>query len=731
MPQSIRTAADKEKVPSWQFAAGADEDHKGKDVIAALETMMDTICLVYGREYRTDANALIAAMKTKRITLMQRDAFSWEDLEETIELSMQSWTERLGKQVSDFDTDMTIDEEKSFDSWGNRIGTTCIRFFFSPQLRCFTEVEADIALHERREQMAARRARVAKEEQKLSAKNKKEEEVKPEEEKLSKTQRRKQKQAEAAKKDGEGVGLRPAETFSKEALPEAKCSLIMGAHNCYGKTPKHKDVRRCTPKVSGNVEVCLDYNTLNGRVKRNDGTYTCVNKLCSKAHVIKTSWPVKHMRRGWMRGGFIDGTEGLTDAAIESQPGYNYPPNTHDRLAKKVSEMVSQLSRPGSAVICPKKLNDKLTHIIKVPLYDGGLLKMTTRNGQKIHGASHVMIGGGKSAWAGTMINVGSVVGKSKDSCLSRAATADLAPSHFTHDEADPPEPVDLDKQIWQRLLAIPFDQIKPRTALANIYYSAAFNRYGKPDGILKLIDLNDTVLKNHNVLHFKERAGFWHVEYLPVTRDLSKPSKILTEGKDISNPLNYSKRAASCEVMAMISKHNSITGEQHCYTFELDRKNCKHNYVINQLGHNADEGEMVVEVMPAGCLRLLNDEESEDCTIEGRHLKLARAELLRKAKAVCDLEAEGSGSDLTAKNHQQHRSQLRKAMYKALDEKLDDVIPLHPSTDDCRKAELEEEIFPNLNKAPTDTPEQVHKALSAYKEFCDRWLVEEYQAQP
>ena len=65
-------------------------------------------------------------------------------------------------------------------------------------------------------------------------------------------------------------------------------------------------------------------------------------------------------------------------------------------------------------------------------------------------------------------------------------------------------------------------------------------------------------------------------------------------------------------------------------------------------------EGEMVVEVMPAGCLRLLNDEESEDCTIEGCHLKLAWAELLRKAKAVCDLEAEGSRSDLTAKNHQQ-----------------------------------------------------------------------------
>ena len=55
------------------------------------------------------------------------------------------------------------------------------------------------------------------------------------------------------------------------------------------------------------------------------------------------------------------------------------------------------------------------------------------------------MIGGSKSAWAGMMINVGSVVGKSKDSCLLRAATADLAPSHFTHDEADPPELVDLE----------------------------------------------------------------------------------------------------------------------------------------------------------------------------------------------------------------------------------------------------------------------------------------------
>ena len=119
-----------------------DDDTKGDRIMQALKHMMDQVVWVYGDYYRVDADALIQAMEEKRLTIAQRQTFSAYELEECIDKSMQTFTQRLFEQVTNLEVDMSYAEEK--DSYGR--GT--IRFFYSLLLRCFQEVEAEMAMFE-------------------------------------------------------------------------------------------------------------------------------------------------------------------------------------------------------------------------------------------------------------------------------------------------------------------------------------------------------------------------------------------------------------------------------------------------------------------------------------------------------------------------------------------------------------------------------------------------------
>ena len=79
----------------------------------------------------------------------------------------------------------------------------------------------------------------------------------------------------------------------------------------------------------------------------------------------------------------------------------------------------------------------------------------------------------------------------------------------------------------------IPPEFIEPGSELASIYYSLAFTDVGKPDSILRSIDLNQTVLRDSNVLHWREMAGGkgWRIDYHPVERELEGWTAPLLEG--------------------------------------------------------------------------------------------------------------------------------------------------------------------------------------------------------
>ena len=152
-PSEVKAAAEKEReLPAMADGQG-DDDSKGDRIMQALRHMMNQVVWVYGDYYRVDADALILAMEEKRLTIAQRETFSAYKLEECIDKSMQSFFQRLFEQVTNLEVDLSYAEEK--DAYGR--GT--MRFFYSPLLRCFQEVEAEMAMYEHRRKVEEQKKR--------------------------------------------------------------------------------------------------------------------------------------------------------------------------------------------------------------------------------------------------------------------------------------------------------------------------------------------------------------------------------------------------------------------------------------------------------------------------------------------------------------------------------------------------------------------------------------------
>ena len=94
------------------------------------------------------------------------------------------------------------------------------------------------------------------------------------------------------------------------------------------------------------------------------------------------------------------------------------------------------------------------------------------------------------------------------DSCLTRAAVRDLDPPHESCRLKDSPYPLWFKKEMWGQVCSMPSEMIESGSELVSIYYLMVFTDVGKPDTILRAIDLNQMVLRDHNVLHWREMLG-------------------------------------------------------------------------------------------------------------------------------------------------------------------------------------------------------------------------------
>ena len=210
-----------------------------------------------------------------------------------------------------------------------------------------------------------------------------------------------------------------------------------------------------------------------------------------------------------------------------------------------------------------------------------------------------------------------------------------------------------------------------------------------------------------------------------------------MTEGRDIRDPEKYSKRAEGSEVLGMVTKYNAQSGGRHTYICRLDRKNFAHDYLIQKLANNADEqarsgpkdGGVIVEVLPGGCLQVLNNRKKEGSKVAKTHIAMAKLAIEARAQEVRLWGDEATG--LAEAPVRKERNRLRHAMYRTLQDKLDLVQPLPPGIDAWREAELKNHILPALKKAKVDTCDRALEAMVPLREFCDKWVVEEYRAQP
>ena len=85
--------------------------------------------------------------------------------------------------------------------------------------------------------------------------------------------------------------------------------------------------------------------------------------------------------------------------------------------------------------------------------------------------------------------------------------------------------PLQFEKEIWSQVCSMLSEAIEPGSELASIYYSMVFTDVGKPGTILHAIDLNQSVLRDHNVLHYRGMPGGtgWQTDYHPVEINLDK----------------------------------------------------------------------------------------------------------------------------------------------------------------------------------------------------------------
>ena len=61
----------------------------------------------------------------------------------------------------------------------------------------------------------------------------------------------------------------------------------------------------------------------------------------------------------------------------------------------------------------------------------------------------------------------------------------------------------------------------------------------------------------------------------------------------------------------------------------------------------------------------------------------------------------------------------------------MDLVQALAPGIDAWREAELKNHILPELQKASIDSCDLALSAMVPLQEFCDKWVMDEFRAQP
>ena len=294
-----------------------------------------------------------------------------------------------------------------------------------------------------------------------------------------------------------------------------------------------------------------------------------------------------------------------------------------------------------------------------------------------VKSAAHVAFGLGQSIWMGTKFDLGGTIEGRDGNCYLNALCGGL-PTPRLHSSHDPcPYPAQLERHIFEKLLSLPAEQIKPGSRAANLYVSAA-QRGSRPDNLLRLIDINGSVLKGKNILHFKERPkGKPSIEYLPVHPSPErttgeKAARFLTSAADISDPSSYHSKAKSSGVIAVITLQGNIPGITHTEYYCLPEKDCTHLQLIKFLGNNAKSGDINVEVQPAGSWHLLNEIPAQDCYIGEAEIEAARDRIASLALEAGCLDSAG----LTAGRA---RDQQRRQVYKMLGSQAVQHIPLPP----------------------------------------------------
>jgi hypothetical protein len=281
-------------------------------------------------------------MEDKRLTVAQRKTFSAFELEECIDKSLESFSLRLFEQVTNLEVDLSYAEEK--DAYGR--GT--IRFFYSLLLRCFQEVEAEMAMYEHRRKV--------------------------EEQKKQKEAEAKRRKAKKGAEDSTALAPPPEPKPAQEPSTTSRTKLEFTALNYSGAKPSKRSVRRVVPKGPNGRPICLKFNTADGRRVGKDGQATCSDIMCSKVHVLHTKWPMELQRKIHMLGGIHD--QPVFADEVEKMPGYSYPGDKHERVVRKLSEVMTAMSKPGSTILNPKPVNDQKSHLQEQVLYKGRPLEI-------------------------------------------------------------------------------------------------------------------------------------------------------------------------------------------------------------------------------------------------------------------------------------------------------------------------------------------------------------------